>query len=96
MSAIYAICDRVNQSQTPDSICKEAAKGLRKHFKHGNEGERKAAAKLWLIMMRNIGNAAFRRKSACSTTLRRLTDIRRSRGQQEIHEPARDDTARFA
>lgn len=63
MSAIYAVCDRVNQSQTPDSICKEAAKALRKHFKHGNEGERKATAKMWLIMMRNIGNPTFRRES---------------------------------
>lgn len=62
MSAIYAICDRVFQSQTPESICKEAAKALRKHFKHGSEGERRSTAKLWLIMMRNIGNDAFRRK----------------------------------
>jgi hypothetical protein len=61
MSSIYAVCDRVNQSQTPDSICKEAAKALRRHFKHGNEGERRATAKIWLIMMRNIGNDAFRR-----------------------------------
>lgn len=63
MSSIYAVCDRVNQSQTPDSICKEAAKALRRHFKHGNEGERRAAAKIWLFMMRNIGNDAFRRES---------------------------------
>jgi len=61
MSSIYAVCDRVNQSQTPDSICKEAAKALRRHFKHGNEGERRATAKIWLFMMRNIGNDAFRR-----------------------------------
>jgi hypothetical protein len=61
MSSIYAVCDRVNQSQTPDSICKEAAKALRRHFKHGNEGERRAAAKIWLIMMRNIVNDVFRR-----------------------------------
>lgn len=66
MSAIYAICDRVSQSQTPESICKEAAKGLRKHFKHGSEGERKSTAKLWLIMMRNIGNDAFRREPTAS------------------------------
>lgn len=66
MSAIYAICDRVFQSQTPESICKEAAKALRKHFKHGNEGERRSTAKMWLIMMRNIGNDAFRREYKAS------------------------------
>lgn len=62
MSAIYAVCDRINQSQTPDSICKEAAKALRKHFKHGNEGERRATAKLWLIMMRNVHGDTFKRE----------------------------------
>jgi hypothetical protein len=92
MSSIYAVCDRVNQSQTPDSICKEAAKALRRHFKHGTEGERRATAKIWLIMMRNIGNDAFRRKSAivCGA----ISLICRLRWEQEIHVSARDHPAR--
>lgn len=88
MSSIYAVCDRVNQSQTPDSICKEAAKALRRHFKHGNEGERRAAAKIWLIMMRNIVNDVFRRMSSLLVEHKML--MSRSSGKQEIRISTRD------
>ena len=87
MSSIYAVCDRVNQSQTPDSICKEAAKALRRHFKHGNEGERRAAAKIWLIMMRNIGNEVFRRMSFVLVIVRMRADGSDQAGSKKFMSP---------
>jgi hypothetical protein len=85
MSSIYAVCDRVNQSQTPDSICKEAAKALRRHFKHGNEGERRAAAKIWLIMMRNIVNDVFRRMSSLIGIAKTDEQIKREARSSYLH-----------
>lgn len=61
--AIYEVCDRINHSDSSDSISKEAARALRKEFKHGNELERRNAAKLWLLLMRNVTVKGFRRKS---------------------------------
>ncbi|OXG10852.1 hypothetical protein C361_06890 [Cryptococcus neoformans Tu259-1] len=58
--AIYEVCDRINHSDSSDSISKEAARALRKEFKHGNELERRNAAKLWLLLMRNVTVKGFR------------------------------------
>lgn len=60
-SAIYGVCDRVNNAETPEAVCKEAARAIRKLFKHGNESERRAVAVVWLLMMRNV--PAIRRES---------------------------------
>ncbi|WVR04273.1 hypothetical protein IAU60_001273 [Kwoniella sp. DSM 27419] len=57
---IYEVCDRINQSHDNDSIAKEAARALRKEFKHGSEGERRNAAKVWLLLMRNVSVRGFR------------------------------------
>lgn len=59
-SAIFEVCERINQSQSAEAVTKEAAQALRKQFKHGNEPERRAAANLWLIMMRNVHAKGFR------------------------------------
>lgn len=59
-AAIYEVCDRINHSDSSDSISKEAARALRKEFKHGNELERRNAAKLWLLLMRNVTVKGFR------------------------------------
>lgn len=59
-TAIYDVCDRINHSDSPDSVCKEAARALRKQFKHGNESERRNAARVWLFMMKNISSPSFR------------------------------------
>lgn len=61
--AIYEVCDRINHSDSSESVSKEAARALRKEFKHGNELERRNAAKLWLLLMRNVTVKGFRRKS---------------------------------
>ncbi|WVQ97500.1 hypothetical protein IAU59_004614 [Kwoniella sp. CBS 9459] len=61
---IYEVCDRINTSADNDSIAKEAARALRKEFKHGNEGERRNAAKVWLILMRNIQTRGFRQNAS--------------------------------
>jgi hypothetical protein len=61
LSAIYEVCDRINRSENSESISKEAARAIRKQFKHGNEAERKAAARVWLFMMKNIQAPNFRR-----------------------------------
>ncbi|KIR78097.1 hypothetical protein I305_04739 [Cryptococcus gattii E566] len=58
--AIYEVCDRINHSDSSESISKEAARALRKEFKHGNELERRNAAKLWLLLMRNVTVKGFR------------------------------------
>ena len=58
--SIYEICDRLNHSSSAEQVGKEAAQALRKQFKHGNEQERRAAANLWLIMMRNVHSKGFR------------------------------------
>ena len=59
-ASIFDVVDRINHSQAPEAVSKEAAYALRKKFKHGNEGERLAAAKVWLIVMRNISTKSFR------------------------------------
>ncbi|KIR32292.1 hypothetical protein I352_05528 [Cryptococcus deuterogattii MMRL2647] len=58
--AIYEVCDRINHSDSSESVSKEAARALRKEFKHGNELERRNAAKLWLLLMRNVTVKGFR------------------------------------
>ncbi|OCF40210.1 hypothetical protein I317_05967 [Kwoniella heveanensis CBS 569] len=64
LANIYEVCDRINTSVDNDSIAKEAARALRKEFKHGNEGERRNAAKVWLILMRNIQIRGFRQNAS--------------------------------
>ncbi|WVQ83898.1 hypothetical protein IAT38_006042 [Cryptococcus sp. DSM 104549] len=59
-AAIYDVCDRINHSDSTDSISKEAARALRKEFKHGNESERRNATKVWLLLMRNVTARGFR------------------------------------
>jgi serine/threonine protein phosphatase PrpC len=53
-SAIYGVCDRMNNAESSETVSKEAARAIRKQFKHGNEGERRAVAVVWLLMMRNV------------------------------------------
>jgi hypothetical protein len=59
-SATYEVCDRINHSESPDTVAKEAARAIRKQFKHGNEAERKNAARVWLFMMKNIRATGFK------------------------------------
>lgn len=59
-ASIFDVVDRINHSASPESVSKEAAHAIRKQFKHGNEAERRAASKVWLIMMRNISTRNFR------------------------------------
>lgn len=61
-SAVYGVCDRMNHSEASETVCKDASRAIRKQFKHGNEAERRAAAVVWLLMMRNV--PAVRRESA--------------------------------
>ena len=58
--AIADLCDRVNHSDSPDSVVKDAARAIRKEFKHGSEPEKVAAARVWLWMMGNCGQRGFR------------------------------------
>ncbi|ORY24881.1 hypothetical protein BCR39DRAFT_545694 [Naematelia encephala] len=59
-ASAYEVCDRINHSSSAESVAKEAAAALRKQFKHGNEAERRNAAKVWLITMRNIEAKGYR------------------------------------
>ncbi len=59
-ASIFDVVDKINLSEGADGVSKEAAQALRKKFKHGNEAERRAAAKVWLITMRNISTRSFR------------------------------------
>ncbi len=63
MSNILDMCDRINLSTNPEAVAKEAARTLRKELKGGNDSERRAAARLWLIMMRNVAPTGFKRGS---------------------------------
>ena len=60
MASILEVCERINHSSNPETVGKEAAGGIRKQFKHGNEAERRNAAKVWLITMRNVTAKGFR------------------------------------
>lgn len=62
-ASTYEVCDRINHSTSPESVGKEAAYALRKQFKHGSDGERRSAANLWLLMMRNVTAKGFRSRS---------------------------------
>ena len=68
-STSFEICERINHSNQIENVSKEAAHALRKQFKHGNEAERRRAADLWLIMMRNIPNKVFRSEPRLSQVL---------------------------
>lgn len=72
--AIYEVCDRINHSDSSESVSKEAARALRKEFKHGNELERRNAAKLWLLLMRNVTVKGFRRESPSPSQQTRIAD----------------------
>jgi hypothetical protein len=61
------VCDRINLSENPESVSKEAARAIRRQFKHGNEAERKNAARVWFFLMKNIHAASFRREHAESS-----------------------------
>lgn len=62
-ASTYEVCDRINHSSSPESVGKEAAHALRKQFKHGSDSERRSAANLWLLMMRNVTAKGFRSKA---------------------------------
>ena len=75
LAAIYDVTERINHSQSPDSVAKEASRAIRKQFKHGNEAERRAAAKVWLIMMRNISTKGFRAHASSKKFIASLEPI---------------------
>lgn len=53
-SAVYSVCERIRLTENTDGVAKDAARALRKQFKHGNEAERRAATVVWLLMMRDL------------------------------------------
>ncbi|WRT65209.1 uncharacterized protein IL334_002152 [Kwoniella shivajii] len=72
---IYDVCDRIHRSEGADGIARDAARALRKEFKHGNENERRNAAKVWLYLMRNISGKGFRQNASSKKFLSSLEPI---------------------
>lgn len=62
-ASTYEVCDRINNSGNVEGVGKEAARAVRRVFKSGNEGERRAATKIWLLLMRNVNAKGFRGRS---------------------------------
>ncbi|KAK8846581.1 hypothetical protein IAR55_005667 [Kwoniella newhampshirensis] len=58
-SAIYDVCDRINHSDS-NEVSKEAVRAIRREFRDGNEAQRRNAAKVWLLLMRNVTVKGFR------------------------------------
>ena len=62
-SSTYEISERVNHSSNSESVGKEAAQALRKQLKYGSDNEKRSAANMWLLMMRNVHAKGFRSES---------------------------------
>ncbi|KAK4683955.1 hypothetical protein P7C73_g6253, partial [Tremellales sp. Uapishka_1] len=60
ISAILDVCERINHSSPPEAVTKEAARSLRKEFKGGDDVQRRTAARVWMVMMQNVGAKGFR------------------------------------
>ncbi|WVQ68769.1 uncharacterized protein L199_006978 [Kwoniella botswanensis] len=72
---IYDVCDRIHKSEGVEGITKDAARAIRKEFKHGNEAERRNAAKVWLYLMRNVSGKGFRQHASSKKFLSALEPI---------------------
>ncbi|WWD21898.1 hypothetical protein CI109_106386 [Kwoniella shandongensis] len=62
-AAVYDVCDRINHSDSSE-VSKEAVRAIRREFRDGNEAQRRNAAKVWLLLMRNVTVKGFRSSGA--------------------------------
>ncbi|KAL7423319.1 hypothetical protein Q5752_002620 [Cryptotrichosporon argae] len=86
---IYRICDGVNHSETPESVGKEAARCLRKELKAGGDGQRRIAARTWLVMMQNVGTKGFRQHASSKKFLSVLEPLLVGPTRQQASPPTR-------
>lgn len=82
-SSTYEISERINHSSNPESVGKEAAQALRKQLKYGSDAEKRSAANMWLLMMRNVHAKGFR--SEYLLLCGRPMTHARSRNRKKVH-----------
>lgn len=68
-AGVLDLCERINNSDMGEAVCKEAARSLRKVFKNGSDPERRMASRVWFITMSNIKVATYK-QHATSKKLR--------------------------